>query len=94
MVASDADLVRLQAKAELPLPGQAVRQADTPRWPRRPRRLAPDRAPRRWKRAGRSRLGDGADVEYVPEDVTVEREVATDWLVQSDGPFVAALDPT
>lgn len=23
----------------------------------------------------------------------VEREVATDWLVQSDGPYVAALDP-
>jgi isoleucyl-tRNA synthetase len=28
-----------------------------------------------------------------PEDVVVEREVIGDWLVQSDGPFVAALDP-
>ena len=30
---------------------------------------------------------------YLPEDVAVEREVASDWLVQSSGPFVAALDP-
>ncbi len=35
---------------------------------------------------------DGA-LEFLPEDVTVEREVTSDWVVQSDGPFVAALDP-
>jgi len=35
----------------------------------------------------------GAMVQILPEDVTVEREVATDWLVASDGPFVAAVDP-
>jgi isoleucyl-tRNA synthetase len=29
----------------------------------------------------------------MPEDVAVEREVASDWLVQSNGPFVIALDP-
>ena len=29
----------------------------------------------------------------MPEDIVVEREVATDWLVGSDGPFVAAFDP-
>jgi isoleucyl-tRNA synthetase len=28
-----------------------------------------------------------------PEDVTVSREVVTDWPVASDGPFVVALDP-
>lgn len=27
------------------------------------------------------------------DDVVVERQVRTDWLLQSDGPFVAALDP-
>ena len=32
--------------------------------------------------------------EILPEDVTVEREVAGDWIVQSEGAFVAALDPT
>jgi isoleucyl-tRNA synthetase len=31
--------------------------------------------------------------EFRPEDVTVTREVATDWVVQSDGPYVVALDP-
>jgi isoleucyl-tRNA synthetase len=36
---------------------------------------------------------DGEPVTYLPEDVAVEREVATDWLVQSNGAFVAALDP-
>ncbi len=35
---------------------------------------------------------NGQTYEYRPEDVVVERDVATDWLVQSDGPFVAALD--
>jgi isoleucyl-tRNA synthetase len=36
---------------------------------------------------------EGGPVTYLPEDVAVEREVATDWLVQSNGAFVAALDP-
>jgi isoleucyl-tRNA synthetase len=36
---------------------------------------------------------EGRIFRYQPEDVVVEREVTTDWLVQSDGPFVAALDP-
>jgi isoleucyl-tRNA synthetase len=36
---------------------------------------------------------EGEPVTFHPEDVAVEREVATDWLVQSDGAFVAALDP-
>ena len=36
---------------------------------------------------------DGERVTYLPEDVVVEREVASDWIVASDGPYVAALDP-
>jgi isoleucyl-tRNA synthetase len=36
---------------------------------------------------------EGEPVTFHPEDVAVEREVATDWLVQSDGAFVVALDP-
>jgi isoleucyl-tRNA synthetase len=31
--------------------------------------------------------------EFRPEDVTVTREVASEWLVQTDGPYVIALDP-
>jgi isoleucyl-tRNA synthetase len=34
-----------------------------------------------------------SDQLRVPEDVVVERDVASDWLVASDGPYVAALDP-
>lgn len=36
---------------------------------------------------------EGEPVTYLPEDVAVEREVASEWLVQSSGAFVAALDP-
>jgi len=36
---------------------------------------------------------DGRPIVYFSEDIVVEREVATDWLVASDGPYVAALDP-
>ena len=31
--------------------------------------------------------------EFQPEDVRVTREVASDWLVQAEGPYVVALDP-
>ena len=31
--------------------------------------------------------------EFFPEDVTVTRDVASDWVVQADGPYVVALDP-
>ena len=43
--------------------------------------------------SARLRLDDGTEAEYLPEDVVVEREVTSDWLVQSAGPFVVALDP-
>lgn len=36
---------------------------------------------------------DDVAVQVLSEDVVVEREVTTDWLVQSAGPFVVALDP-
>jgi isoleucyl-tRNA synthetase len=36
---------------------------------------------------------DGKKFEYGPDDVVVERKVKTDWLVQNEGAFVAALDP-
>ena len=36
---------------------------------------------------------DGRRFEYLSEDVVVSREVASDLAVQSDGPFVVALDP-
>ena len=36
---------------------------------------------------------DGQRFEYRPEDVRIEREVATEWIVQSHGALVVALDP-
>src|SRR3989449_1173025 len=33
------------------------------------------------------------EFELQPEDVTVTREVVSDWAVQADGPYVAAVDP-
>jgi isoleucyl-tRNA synthetase len=36
---------------------------------------------------------EGETFEYGVEDVVIEREVASEWLVQSAGAFVAALDP-
>jgi len=36
---------------------------------------------------------DGKVFEYGPDDVVVERKVKTDWLVQNEGAYVAAIDP-
>ena len=33
------------------------------------------------------------EYEFHPEDVTVTREVKSDWVVEADGPYVVALDP-
>jgi isoleucyl-tRNA synthetase len=35
---------------------------------------------------------EGTTYTYLPEDVVVEREVTTDWPVESEGPYVVALD--
>src|SRR5439155_867471 len=37
--------------------------------------------------------GEGGEFEFRPEDVLVTREVVSDWAVQADGPYVAAVDP-
>src|SRR6185312_2460476 len=68
-------------------PRSRERVAGTIRWSVRGRaRSAGERRPD----AGRIRAGEW---EFRPEDVTVTREVASEWLVQSDGPYVVALDP-
>src|SRR5205814_8571213 len=33
------------------------------------------------------------EFEFLPADVTLMREVISDWAVQADGPYVAAVDP-
>ena len=92
VVASDTDLVRLRAKANFRSLGKRYGKR-TPAVAAAAGRLAADQL--RELEQGRSAELEleGERVSYLPEDVVVEREVASDWLVGSDGPFVAALDP-
>ena len=93
VVASDADLVRLRAKPNFRTLGKRYGKR-TPAVAAAAARLDAGAAPRPGGRAGRPRSRWTASRStYLPEDVAVEREVASDWLVQSDGPFVVALDP-
>ncbi len=88
IVGSDADLVRLRGKPNFRTLGKRF-GADVKAVAAWVSTLEPD-ALRRLE------AGERVDATYLvhPEDVTVTREVATDWPMASDGPFVAALDPT
>jgi isoleucyl-tRNA synthetase len=89
VVASDHDLVRLRGKANFRTLGKRYGK-DTPRAAAAVGELSPEQL---------QALEQGQAVksgawEFRPEDVTVTREVASEWLVQADGPYVVALDPT
>ena len=88
VVASDHDLVRLRGKANFRTLGKRYGK-DTP---------AAAAAVAQLDRAQLQALEQGGTVrtsawEFRPEDVTVAREVTSEWLVQADGPYVVALDP-
>jgi isoleucyl-tRNA synthetase len=92
VVASDTDLVRLRPKPNFRTLGKrygkrtpAVAAATATLTPGQLRSLE-DGSPATLEL-------EGEPVTYLPEDVAVEREVASDWLVQSNGTFVVALDP-
>ena len=93
IVAADTELVRLRPKPNFRTLGKRYGKR-TPEVAMAAERLSAEQL-RALEEGGQAalRLDDGTDVEYLPEDVTVEREVTSDWLVQSAGPFVAALDP-
>jgi len=92
VVASDAGLVRLRAKPNFRSLGKRYGKR-TPEAATAAARLTADQL-RALEAGDTVRLnGNGEPWEYGPEDVTVEREVTTDWLVQSAGSYVAALDP-
>lgn len=92
-VASDTDLVRLKAKANFRSLGKRYGK-ETPVVAKAVERLTADQL-RALEGGGEARLDvNGAEVVYFSEDVVVEREVTTSWLVESAGPYVAALDPT
>jgi isoleucyl-tRNA synthetase len=90
--ADDTDLVRLRGKPNFRTLGKVYGKA-TPAAARAAETL--DAEALRALEAGRDVVLEGGDGPYRfrPEDVVVEREVMTDWLVQSEGPFVVALDP-
>ena len=93
IVASDADLVRLRARPNFRSLGKRYGKR-TPAAAAAAARLSADEL--RALEEGRTVIqnGDGERFEFSPDDVAVEREVVSDWLVQSSGSFVAALDPT
>jgi isoleucyl-tRNA synthetase len=91
-VSSDEELVRLRAKPNFRTLGKRYGKG-TPQAAKAATALS--RAQLQALESGESvaLTVDGDRFEYHPEDVVVEREVASDWLVQTDGPYVAALDP-
>jgi isoleucyl-tRNA synthetase len=91
--ADDHELVRLRGKPNFRALGK-VYGKDTPRAARAAATLGAQDL--RTLEAGSDVTAevDGETFRFRPEDVVVEREVATDWLVQSEGAFVVALDPT
>jgi isoleucyl-tRNA synthetase len=93
IVASDADLVRLRARPNFRALGKRYGKR-TPDAAAAAARLSADDL--RALEEGRTVIqnGDGERFEFTPDDVAVEREVTSDWLVQSSGSYVAALDPT
>jgi isoleucyl-tRNA synthetase len=88
VVASDHDLVRLRGKANFRTLGKRYGK-DTPQAAAAVATLAAADL-QTLEQGGVVRSGE---FEYHAEDVTVTREVASEWLVQSDGPYVVALDP-
>jgi isoleucyl-tRNA synthetase len=91
-VRSDAELVRLRAKPNFRSLGKRYGKR-TPQVAAAASGLTP--AQLRDLENGREATLelDGERVTYLPEDVVVEREVASDWIVASEGPYVVALDP-
>lgn len=92
VVESDADLVRLKAKANFRSLGKRFGK-ETPAVAAQLNQLSSDQL--RLLEGGQAVTlgGESGGIEVLPEDVVVEREVTTDWLVQSAGVFVVALDP-
>jgi isoleucyl-tRNA synthetase len=92
VVASDAELVRLRARPNFRSLGK--------RYGKRTPAVAAAAASLTADQLRALEGGGSATVEVAGEpatfeagDVVVERDVASDWLVGSDGPYVAALDP-
>ncbi len=92
VVTSDAELVRLRARPNFRSLGRRYGK-DTPAAAAAAAQLSTEQL-RALEAGGETVLRvDGREFKYLSDDVVVEREVRTAWAVQSQGPFVAALDP-
>ena len=92
VVASDTELVRLRAKPNFRSLGKRYGKR-TPAVAAAATQLDAEQL-RGLERGVTATLDvEGEPVTFLPEDIVVERDVASDWLVASDGPYVAALDP-
>jgi isoleucyl-tRNA synthetase len=92
IVESDESLVKLKAKPNFRTLGK-VYGKDTPLAAKAAGQMSPAQLHELETGTTQTVEVNGKTFEYGPEDVVVEREVVTDWFVQSEGPFVAALDP-
>jgi isoleucyl-tRNA synthetase len=88
VVESDDELVTLHGKANFRSLGRRYGKA-TPQAAAAVAALAP-RELHALERGESVRSGEW---EFLPDDVTVTRDVASEWIVQADGPYVVALDP-
>ncbi len=89
VVDTEAELVRLRGRPNFRTLGRRY-GPDTPRAAAAVAEL-PAEGLRALERGESVRAGEW---EFHPADVIVARDVASDWLVQADGPYVVALDPT
>jgi isoleucyl-tRNA synthetase len=85
---SDHDLVRLKGKAEFRSLGKRYGK-DTPRAAAAVAQLTAEQL----QAVETGAVVQVGEFEFRSEDVTVTREVVSDWAVQADGPYVAAVDP-
>ena len=92
VVSSDADLVRLRARPNFRSLGKRYGKR-TPAIAEAAAGLSADQLRGLEQGTAATLQVDGEPATFLPEDVVVEREVASDWVVASDGPFVVALDP-
>ncbi|HET8622449.1 MAG TPA: isoleucine--tRNA ligase [Gemmatimonadales bacterium] len=92
VVGSDAELVRLRAKPNFRVLGKKHGKR-TPAVAAAIETLSQEQL--RALEAGQPAAVavNGGDVAVAPDDLSIERDVTTEWLVASSGPYVAALDP-
>ncbi len=92
VVASDESLVRLRGKPNFRSLGK-VYGKDTPLAARAAAGLTGEQLRALEDGEAQEVRENGRTFRYRPEDVLVQREVVTDWLVESDRGLVAAIDP-